>query len=176
MTNSVLRTGLACYPDVASPDKHYLDSITEGRYTGELPGNQRSFKMQNMSLQTIGLLEASLPLALPPVSTASYRHMLGDKLCQPCLGEDTARRKEATSSGAVVSDRSGWGGGVGEGWPDTGHVSKELGEGFLRPPGIRNGGWAFKCPAPSSFVVIFVGKISTECRLSGLDIFYFGLF
>lgn len=37
-------------PDAASPDKCYLDSITEGQCTGELPGNQRAFKMQNMSL------------------------------------------------------------------------------------------------------------------------------
>lgn len=95
---------------MASPDKHYLDSIMEGQYTGELPGNQRSFKMQNMSLQTIDLVDASLPLALPPVSTASYRNTLGDKLCQPCLGEDTAQRKEAMSLGAMVSDWS-WGSG-----------------------------------------------------------------
>lgn len=94
---------------MAPPDRRYLDSVTEGQYAGELPGNQRSFKMQNMSLQTIGLLDASLPLALPPASAASYRNTRGEKPCPPGLGDDRAQRKEAMSSGAVDSVSRGVG-------------------------------------------------------------------
>lgn len=70
--------------------------------------------MQNMSLQTIGLLDASLPLALPGVSSALAA---------------LSRRKERRLRAVGL-----W---VGAGWPDTGHTSKELGEGFLPPSFVR---------------------------------------
>jgi len=66
--------------------------------------------------------------------------------------------------------------GVWEGWPETVHISRELGEGLLHVTGIRNRGQAFTCTAPRSFVVILIGIISAERRLRGSDIFYCGFF
>lgn len=91
-----------------------------GAIHGELPGDQRSCKMQNMSLQTVGLVGVSLSLALPPVSATNSRNTLGDQLC---LGGDTAWRKTAMSLGTVVSDLSG---GAREAWPNRDDISKEL--------------------------------------------------
>lgn len=67
--------------------------------------------MENMSLQRVGLVGASLPLVLPSVSAARYRNTLGDQLC---LGGDMAQRKEAMSLGTMVSDFSGGPGKIGQ--------------------------------------------------------------
>lgn len=67
-----------CRPATAPPDKCYLDSFTEGQCTGELPGNQRSFKMQNMSLQTIGA--ASLPRCWQQSAEPLPQHTEGPRL------------------------------------------------------------------------------------------------
>lgn len=60
--------------------------------------------MQNMSLQTIGLLGVSA-LGVTPVPAAPHRTTAGEGLCQPCLGGDTIQGMEEVSSWSGVS---GW--------------------------------------------------------------------
>lgn len=107
-------------------------------------------------------------LGITAVSTAGYGNVLGEELCQACLREDTARKKEAMTRGLWF--QTTWVGGSGR----VGHIQATSPKSWEKlcyvSPALVTG-QASKHAAPSSSVVMFAARISPEHRLGGLGSF-----
>lgn len=153
--------GPARCPAVASPDKHYLGRIPGGDVLGSCQEVKDHLKCRICHCKQLVFL-VRLPRALPQ-----------------CLQHPTEPHQERGSANPASEETQhrGWKRcpqGLwcqpGQGCLGTIHISKKLGKAFLCVPEVHR---LFSAQQSAALVVTLVDKISTDCRLSALDIFGF---